>query len=86
MPGFQLLFAMSRSETPRSLILNCTDPDTLAEAARSSLAVELDHPGELVTLDLQKGRFTIGAGFWSRSGYFRIEHMPDPKEPARTRR
>jgi hypothetical protein len=78
-PYFRIVFSMSSDDPPRSVRFDVADETNEAELlnlAKSVIAEELGHTGALVMFMPATGRFTIGAGFWSRRGVYHIESEP----------
>lgn len=71
MPAYRLTFRVTADDEPLSTSLSASDEQAAREAAAQFVAEALGHPDALVLFD-QRGRFTIGAGFWSRSGEYSL--------------
>ncbi|RJF93045.1 hypothetical protein [Sphingomonas cavernae] len=72
MPTYRLDIRMQHSDPDDSISLDAVDDIRAAEAARTAIAQAFGRPHELVMLDAQRGRFTIGAGLWSRTGHYHL--------------
>lgn len=73
MPEYRLAFRMSHDETPRTVALDAADEGMARIAAGPLIAQALERPEAMVVfdpIDGEDGRFTVGAGFWSRRGFY----------------
>lgn len=82
--SFRLEIRMNRNDPPTELMIDALDRDTAVSEAAKIIAAALGRPDEFVHLDEANGRFTVGAGLWSRSGFYRLDQVePSPRHPIR---
>lgn len=81
MPAFDLTFRTSLDDASVSMVLEALDEDSARKAASHAIAEALGRSEALVLLD-PNGRFTAGAGFWSRRGVYSLVKQ---RAPASTR-
>ena len=82
--SFRLEIRMNRNDPPTELMIDAIDRDTAVNEAAKIIAAALGRPDEFVHLDEANGRFTVGAGLWSRRGFYRLDPGdPSPRKPAR---
>lgn len=82
--SFRLEIQMNRNDPPTELMIEASDRDSAINEAAKIIAAALGRPDEFVHLDEASGKFTVGAGLWSRSGFYRLElPTPSPPKPAR---
>ena len=77
MPAFDLIFRTSLDDASVSRVIEALDEDSAREAASHAIAEALDRSEALVLLD-PNGRFTAGAGFWSRRGIYSLVKQRAP--------
>jgi hypothetical protein len=79
--SFRLEVRMNRNGPPTELMIEANDRETAVRETARIIAGALGRPDEFVHLDEASGRFTVGAGLWSRNGFYRL--IPDDG-PSRT--
>ncbi|MGS1017719.1 hypothetical protein [Allosphingosinicella humi] len=83
--SFRLEIRMNRNDPPTELMIEALDRDAAVSEAAKIIAAALGRPDEFVHLEEANGRFTVGAGLWSRNGFYRLE-LADPSPPQPVRR
>lgn len=71
-PSFRLSFWMHAGVAPRSLPFEAANLETAYVSGARLLAEALGRPSDFASLDRVAGRFIVGAGVWSRSGFYRL--------------
>ncbi len=74
---FCLTFSLGSDDPPHRLSVDAFDLNEAITLAPGLIAAKLDRAGAFVILDQEKGRFTIGAGVWSRNGTYRLERVTE---------
>lgn len=72
LPAFRLEIRTSRDEEFTTIRVEVANISTPRQEAARALASAFGRPGEFVHLDEARGTFTIGAGLWSRRGFYRL--------------
>jgi hypothetical protein len=84
LPPFRLEIRTNRDEESTTIRIDVVDRADARRQAAAAVASAFGRPGEFVHFDEARGRFTVGAGLWSRSGYYRLEPDGSPAgAPAR---
>lgn len=74
---FRLDIRMQENDPDESVALEAPDMEGAVRAAREAIADAFGRPGEFVMLEAASGRFTVGAGLWSRRGYYKLAKTDD---------
>lgn len=82
MPIFDLSFRTDADGEPASMAIEAADETRAREAASIAIADFLGRPHAFVEFEAG-GRFTAGAGFWSRRGVYTLIAQPAPTKPRR---
>lgn len=72
MPTYRLDIRMQSTDPDESVAFDALDEGDAEKAAKIAIAEAFGRPHELVLLDVATGRFTIGAGLWSRTGHYHL--------------
>ena len=75
MSSFRLEIRMNRNGAPTELMIEAADREAALREAGEIIAGALGRSDEFVHLDEASGRFTVGAGLWSRSGFYRLDSV-----------
>lgn len=77
MTVFRLDIRMQSTDPDESVALEAPDMDGALRAARAAIADAFGRPGEFVMLNPDTGSFTVGAGLWSRRGFYKLAATDD---------
>jgi hypothetical protein len=69
---------MSGRAADQSWSIEAKDWDEAFHAVPKLLADFFERPDQFIYLDQERGKFAIGAGLWSRNGFYRLERAGAP--------